>query len=67
MPHSYRPTVVLMLVSQSVSDYRQPDSLLLRIRQTIALPIHVLALVLDVAAAALGRLAALVAGDQWPG
>jgi hypothetical protein len=38
-----------MLVSQSASDYRQPDSLLLRIRQAIALPIYTVVLVLGIA------------------
>jgi hypothetical protein len=37
------------------------------VRQAVALPIYTLALVLDVAAAALGRLGALIAGDDWPG
>jgi hypothetical protein len=33
--------------------------------RALTLPIYMLALVLEVAAAALGRLAALVAGDDW--
>jgi hypothetical protein len=37
-----------------------------RLRQALALLIYAIALVLDFAAAALGRLAALVAGDDWP-
>jgi hypothetical protein len=57
----------LMLVSQSVSEYRPPDSPLIRIRQAIALPIYTVALILDFASAALGRLAAWIAGDVWPG
>ncbi|SHH22282.1 hypothetical protein [Bradyrhizobium erythrophlei] len=36
------------------------------LRCVLALPIYTLALILDVAAAVLGRLAALVAGDDWP-
>ena len=35
-------------------------------RRVLALPIYTPALILDVGAAALGRLAALVAGDDWP-
>jgi hypothetical protein len=40
---------------------------LLSLRQAIALPIYPLSLILDFASVALGRLAAKVAGDQWPG
>jgi len=36
------------------------------LRRKLALPIYTLALIFDVAASALGRLAALVAGDDWP-
>lgn len=36
------------------------------VRRTLAFPIYTVALILDVAAAVLGRLAALVAGDDWP-
>ena len=39
----------------------------IRLRQALAMPIYVVALVLDYTAAALGRLAAWVAGDPWPG
>jgi hypothetical protein len=35
-------------------------------RRAIALPIYTLALILDVAAAGLGRLAAWLASDDWP-
>jgi hypothetical protein len=38
----------------------------LRFRQALALPIYTLALILDYTAAALGRLAAWIAGDDWP-
>jgi hypothetical protein len=37
-----------------------------RLRQALALPIYTIALVLDSATAGLGRLAALVASDDWP-
>ena len=43
------------------------ESLLIRLRQVAAWPIYTLALILDYTSAALGRLAALVAGDDWPG
>jgi hypothetical protein len=33
----------------------------------LALPIYTLALILDYTAAAIARLAAWVAGDDWPG
>jgi hypothetical protein len=36
------------------------------LRCVLVLPIYTLAPILDVAAAVLGRLAALVAGDDWP-
>jgi hypothetical protein len=39
----------------------------LRVRHALALPIYALSLILDFASAALGRLAAWVAGDDWPG
>jgi len=41
-------------------------SRMLQLRQAIALPIYTLALVLEVAATALARRAA-IAGDDWPG
>jgi hypothetical protein len=50
-----------------MSDYRQPDPLFLRLRQAVAWPIYLISLILDYASAALGRLAAWVAGDDWPG
>jgi hypothetical protein len=38
-----------------------------RLRQASALPLYAVALLLDYLGAALGRLAALIAGDSWPG
>jgi hypothetical protein len=35
-------------------------------RRALALPIYTVALILDFISGALGRLAALVAGDDWP-
>jgi hypothetical protein len=45
-----------------------PDTVpvIVRVRQALALPIYTLALILDIAASVLGRLAALVADDDWP-
>jgi hypothetical protein len=43
------------------------ESLLIRLRQVAAWPIYTLSMILDYTSAALGRLAALVAGDDWPG
>jgi hypothetical protein len=40
--------------------------LLAKTRRAIALPFYTLALLLDVASTALGRLAAWIAGDDWP-
>jgi hypothetical protein len=42
------------------------DSPFLRVRQTVAWPIYLIALILDYTAAALGCLAARIAGDDWP-
>jgi hypothetical protein len=50
-----------------MSDYRKPDPLFLRLRQALALPIYAVSVVLDYASVALGRLAAWIAGDDWPG
>src|SRR5271156_5142254 len=55
----------LMLVCQDVSV--NPAALFIRLRRAAALPIYTLALILDFASAALGRLAAWVASDDWPG
>jgi hypothetical protein len=33
----------------------------------LALPVYMVALILDFASGALGRLAAWIAGDDWPG
>ena len=38
----------------------------LRYRQALALPIYTIALILDFAGSALDRLAARIAGDDWP-
>jgi hypothetical protein len=35
------------------------------VRRTVALPIYAVALVLDLASSALGKLAAWIAGDDW--
>jgi hypothetical protein len=37
-----------------------------KIRQGLALPIYAIGLLLDYLSAALGRLAAWIAGDDWP-
>ena len=37
-----------------------------RARQAIALPVYTLGLILDYLSAALGRLGAWIAGDDWP-
>lgn len=36
------------------------------LRQTIALPVYTLGLLMNYLSAALGRLAAKIAGDDWP-
>ena len=38
-----------------------------KLRRALAVPLYVVALLLDVVAAGLGRLAAWLAGDGWPG
>jgi hypothetical protein len=45
---------------------RHRKSRMLGLRQTIALPVYTLGLLLDYLSAALGRLAAWIAGDDWP-
>ena len=50
----------MMMVEQ------QPVSALRRFRQAAAMPIYALAPMLDFLSAALGRLAAWIAGDDWP-
>jgi hypothetical protein len=40
-------------------------SLWLRLRRALALPLYAVALLLDLAGAAIGRLAAWLAGDAW--
>ena len=37
-----------------------------RLRQAIALPVYAVALLMDYVSVALGRLAAWIAGDDWP-
>jgi len=37
------------------------------LRRAIALPLYAAALILDFVSAGLGRLAAWIAGDDWPG
>jgi hypothetical protein len=41
------------------------DNLKARLRQAAVWPIYLISLILDFASAALGRLAACVAGDDW--
>jgi hypothetical protein len=53
----------LLVLVPMLDDY--PVPVLRRLRQAIALPLYTVALVYT--AAALGRLAAVVAGDDWPG
>ena len=52
---------IMMMVEQ-----HQHVSAARQLRQALALPIYTLALILDFMSAALGRLAARVAGDDWP-
>ena len=49
-----------------MSALRHRKSWLLGLRQAIALPVYTAGLVLDYLSAALGRLAAWIAGDDWP-
>jgi len=51
----------MMMVEQ-----QERGAVILRIRQALALPIYTVALILDYTAAALGKLAAWIAGDDWP-
>jgi hypothetical protein len=51
----------MMMVEQ------QPVSALRRVRQAAAKPIYAVALISDFLAGALARLAAWIAGDDWPG
>jgi len=44
----------------------QPQPLCLRLRQAMAWPIYTIALVFDLVSAGPGRLAAWIAGDDWP-
>jgi len=47
------------------ADFAMPPRLT-RLRQAVALPLYTVALLLDFASAALGRLAAWIACDPWP-
>ena len=53
--------------TKSVTDFPKPVPASLRLRRALALPLYAASLVLDYASAALGQLAAWVAGDDWPG
>jgi hypothetical protein len=54
-----------MVVCQDMSV--NPAPLFIRLRRALALPIYTLSLILDLASGALGRLAAWIAGNDWPG
>ena len=47
--------------------WRERGALCLRIRRALALPVYMVALILDITAEVLSRLAAWIAGDDWPG
>ena len=47
-----------------IESYPQPISR--KLRRAIALPVYTLALVLDIASVALGKIGAQIAGDDWP-
>lgn len=53
-------------VTESVTDYPKPAPASHRLRHALALPVYTIALILDFASAALDRLAAWIAGDDWP-
>jgi len=53
--------------TKSVTDFSKPVPASLRLRHALALPLYTVSLLLDFVSAALGRLAAWVAGDDWPG
>ena len=62
-----RPGVTACLADvASVIMWPQTKPTWLRIRQTLALPIYTISLILDFACAALAHLAAWIAGDDWP-
>jgi hypothetical protein len=46
-------------------EQQQHESVVLRVRQALALPLYTISLILDFASEALGFLAAKVAGDPW--
>ena len=50
----------------AIAPYSERERTSIRIRQAIALPIYAVALILDFASDALGRLAAWIARDDWP-
>lgn len=49
-----------------MTDFPKPVPASLRLRRALALPLYAASLILDYASAALGQLAAWVAGDDWP-
>ena len=49
-----------------VEQFPEPDPLLLRLRHAAAWPVYLISLILDYASVALGRLAAWIAGGDWP-
>jgi hypothetical protein len=53
--------------TKSVTDFPKPVPASLRLRHALALPVYAIALILGYASAALDRLAAYIAGDDWPG
>jgi hypothetical protein len=54
------------LGAPSMTDDLQTVPVSLRLRQALAFPIYTIALILDYVSAALGSLAARIAGDHWP-
>lgn len=55
-----------MSVSELHDREGAPEGIWRPLRQTIALPIYAVALLLDYLASGLGKLAAWTAGDDWP-
>jgi hypothetical protein len=51
--------------AQSMTDETVP--VWLRLRRALALPVYAVALILSFVSDALGRLAASIAADDWPG
>jgi hypothetical protein len=56
----------MTLGAPSMTDDLQTVPVSLRLRQALAFPIYTIALILDYVSAALGSLAARIAGDHWP-